>query len=67
MHIIHLGRLPHKTAKTLVKNANIHYNSPCYYAPIAQLVERIHGKDEVTGSTPVWGSRYDNEATAARF
>lgn len=26
------------------------------YAPIAQLVERIHGKDEVTGSNPVWGS-----------
>gem|GEM_PF-2439037 len=25
-------------------------------APIAQLVERIHGKDEVTGSNPVWGS-----------
>ena len=25
-------------------------------AAIAQLVERIHGKDEVTGSTPVRGS-----------
>ena len=24
---------------------------------IAQLVERIHGKDEVTGSTPVHGSK----------
>lgn len=27
------------------------------YAAIAQLVERIHGKDEVTGSNPVRGSR----------
>ena len=26
------------------------------YAAIAQLVERIHGKDEVTGSNPVRGS-----------
>ena len=26
------------------------------YAAIAQLVERIHGKDEVTGSSPVRGS-----------
>ena len=25
-------------------------------AAIAQLVERIHGKDEVTGSSPVRGS-----------
>ena len=25
-------------------------------AAIAQLVERIHGKDEVTGSNPVRGS-----------
>ena len=25
-------------------------------AAIAQLVERIHGKDEVTGSSPVGGS-----------
>ena len=28
-----------------------------FFAPIAQLVERIHGKDEVTGSNPVWGSK----------
>ena len=28
----------------------------CVYAAIAQLVERIHGKDEVTGSNPVGGS-----------
>ncbi len=27
------------------------------YAGIAQLVERIHGKDEVTGSNPVPGSK----------
>ena len=27
-----------------------------YGAAIAQLVERIHGKDEVTGSSPVRGS-----------
>ena len=26
------------------------------YAVLAQLVERIHGKDEVTGSSPVDGS-----------
>ena len=27
-----------------------------HHAAIAQLVERIHGKDEVTGSNPVRGS-----------
>ena len=27
-------------------------------ADIAQLVERVHGKDEVTGSTPVIGSAH---------
>lgn len=31
--------------------------TPIAYAPIAQSVERIHGKDEVTGSNPVWGSK----------
>ena len=30
--------------------------APYLYAAIAQLVERIHGKDEVTGSNPVRGS-----------
>ena len=29
------------------------------YAAIAQLVERIHGKDEVSGSSPDRGSRID--------
>lgn len=28
------------------------------YAAIAQLVERIHGKDEVLGSNPSRGSRF---------
>ena len=28
------------------------------YAAIAQLVERIHGKDEVSGSSPDRGSIY---------
>ena len=32
--------------------------SPCTSAKIAQLAERIHGKDEVTGPTPVLGSDY---------
>ena len=37
-----------------------------YYAAIAQLVERIHGKDEVTGSNPVRGSKsYVNTRTVA--
>ena len=27
-----------------------------FYAAIAQLVERIHGKDEVAGSNPAGGS-----------
>ena len=31
-------------------------------ADVAQLVERIHGKDEVTGSIPVVGSRAVTEA-----
>ncbi len=26
-------------------------------AEVAQLVEHVHGKDEVTGSTPVLGSK----------
>ncbi len=29
------------------------------YAHIAQLVERVLGKDEVTGSSPVVGFRFD--------
>ena len=35
-------------AYTIIKNL--------FYAAIAQLVERIHGKDEVSGSTPDRGS-----------
>ncbi len=34
----------------------IQSNSNLGYAAIAQLVERIHGKDEVSGSTPDRGS-----------
>jgi hypothetical protein len=30
-------------------------------ALLAQLVERIHGKDEVTGSNPVEGSRINGD------
>ena len=30
--------------------------TPLQYAAIAQLVERIHGKDEVSGSNPDRGS-----------
>ena len=30
-----------------------------FHAAIAQLVERIHGKDEVSGSSPDRGSRID--------
>ena len=33
------------------------------YAAIAQLVERIHGKDEVSGSSPDRGSKMDFSAT----
>ena len=32
------------------------------YAAIAQLVERIHGKDEVSGSSPGRGSKLDLSA-----
>ena len=44
----------------------------CYncsrYAAIAQLVERIHGKDEVSGSTPDRGSRIVfNSGNSANF
>lgn len=31
------------------------------YAAIAQLVERIHGKDEVSGSSPDRGSKLDSK------
>lgn len=27
-----------------------------YFGPLAHLVERIHGMDEVTGSIPVWST-----------
>ena len=30
-----------------------------FHAAIAQLVERIHGKDEVSGSSPDRGSKLD--------
>ena len=29
------------------------------FAPVAQSVERIHGKDEVSGSIPLGSSRED--------
>ncbi len=32
------------------------------YASLAQLVERIHGKDEVSGSNPEGGSGFREEA-----
>ena len=41
-------------AKNLSYLSFLCYNKTC--AAIAQLVERIHGKDEVTGSNPVGGS-----------
>ena len=37
------------------------------YAAIAQLVERIHGKDEVTGSSPVRGSIFCAKITQVVF
>ena len=37
-----------------LKNQDLWYNIKC--AAIAQLVERIHGKDEVTSSNLVRGS-----------
>ena len=36
--------------------------TPLQYAAIAQLVERIHGKDEVSGSNPDRGSTLDFSA-----
>ena len=36
---------------------NIEYHDTILYAAIAQLVERIHGKDEVLGSNPSRGSK----------
>ena len=51
-----MGRIVQKNWETqkILQLYSIHYNHP--HAAIAQLVERIHGKDEVTGSTPVRGS-----------
>ena len=36
------------------------------YAHVAQLVEHVLGKDEVTGSIPVMGSRRRNTQTIVR-
>lgn len=36
-------------------------------ADVAQLVERVHGKDEVAGSTPAVGSLFYRYVTAARY
>lgn len=51
-----MSRIVQKNPKTqkILQLYSIDYNHP--HAAIAQLVERIHGKDEVTGSTPVRGS-----------
>ena len=35
-------------------------------APVAQLVEHVLGKDEVSGSIPLVGSRFDWEYPAGR-
>ena len=37
------------------------------YAAIAQLVERIHGKDEVSGSSPDRGSKFIIDLKAASY
>ncbi len=52
-----MGCIVQKNPETqkILQLYSIHYNLT--NAAIAQLVERIHGKDEVTGSTPVRGSR----------
>ena len=34
-----------------------------YFAHVAQLAEHVLGKDEVTGSSPVMGSRLDRKST----
>ena len=36
-------------------------------AHVAQLVERVLGKDEVTGSTPVMGSRTSSGPAAGKL
>ena len=36
-------------------------------ADVAQLVERVHGKDEVAGSTPAVGSLFYRYVTAVRY
>ncbi len=41
-------------SERLYKNS---YFCSSYFADIAQLVEHIHGKDEVAGSIPALGSR----------
>jgi hypothetical protein len=41
----------------LASEVNFATINPVIHARIAQLVERIHGKDEVSGSNPDSGSR----------
>ncbi len=43
--------------ENLAKSFQISYNPLYTFAALAQLVERIHGKDEVVGSIPTGGSR----------
>ena len=45
----------------VVQRGNSRYNNLALFADIAQVVERIHGKDEVGGSSPSIGTRSINE------
>ncbi len=44
-------------ASTLLDTPRTSWYLSGYYAPVAQSVEHIHGKDGVIGSSPIGGSR----------
>ena len=56
----YLQNIKNYSIKMLDKTVSLIYNKSCrklYYAAMAQVVEHILGKDEVTGSNPVSSSK----------
>ena len=53
----HPAQRENKRIQALYRPANAHYNAPSFVGGIAQLGERLHGMQEVSGSIPLTSTR----------
>ena len=49
--------VPKLRFQALYRPGNAHYNAPSFVGGIAQLGERLHGMQEVSGSIPLTSTR----------